>query len=381
MAWDMDAVRYLNTAKPVEVSTKGDATVYTFDTADGPSCMRGEPYRTSIRTTDSDDLLIFMQGGGACWSEFCLAITTAPPGVPGKANILNRSLDENPVNDWNVVYMPYCDGSLFVGDNIIDDPNDKKGRRIHHGLQNTSAALTVAYEQFPAPKRILLAGSSGGGFGTLMVAYIVRYIWPDTPLYVMNDSGVGVAHDGNRSFIDTLIREFNAEKFIPADCPTCGDDGHISVLADYFLERDKNTRIGVFSSWYDGIIAGVFLKVPANDFADSIDAVTTPIHERHPDRYRRFIIDDYAHTGTLGDVSGIIGTNLGGVELPSGGMGALTTQLRIAKMHETMIGDLSLAAWLGHMLNDDLDQWVDILEERSLVDDTGKPIVEDGDAP
>lgn len=367
IAWDMDAVRYLNTAKPVEITTKGDATVYTFATADGPSCMRGAPYRASVRQTESEDLMIFMQGGGACWSDFCLATTSAPPGIPGKTNILNPTLAENPVRDWNVVYMPYCDGSLFVGDNIVEEPNGKKGPRIHAGLQNTSASLTLAHELFPAPNRILLAGSSGGGFGTLMVTYIVRYVWPDTPIYVMNDSGVGVAHDGDRSFIDKLIDEFGARSFLPADCPTCGDDGHIAVLANYLLERDDNVRIGVFTSWYDGIISEVFLKTGAGPFADAIDKVTTPIHEAHPERYRRFIIDDYTHTGTLGDVSGIVGTDLKAVELPAGGIGALASNLKIGVMHEILIGDLSLAAWLGYMLNDDLENWVDIQEERTPI--------------
>lgn len=58
--------------------------------------------------------MIFLQGGGACWADFCSAFeeTNSLPPV----GILNPSLQGNPVADWDVVYLPYCDGSLFAGD-------------------------------------------------------------------------------------------------------------------------------------------------------------------------------------------------------------------------------------------------------------------------
>ena len=58
--------------------------------------------------------MIFLQGGGACWADFCSAFEETNSLPP--AEILNPSLQGNPVADWDVVYLPYCDGSLFAGD-------------------------------------------------------------------------------------------------------------------------------------------------------------------------------------------------------------------------------------------------------------------------
>lgn len=366
IAYDMGVLRYLNAAEPVEVRNARIGTAYTFDQADGPACLRGLPYSASILDRESEDLVIFMQGGGACWSDFCLAVRAAPAGVPTTVNILSPTLEQNPVKDWNILYMPYCDGSLFVGDNVIEEEDGRT--RIHAGLHNTSAALSMAYRQYPSPRRIMLAGSSGGAYGTAMVAFIVRYIWPDAPIYIVADSGLGIAHEGNRAFIDKLIGEFNAEAFLPEDCPTCGDDGHISDLTNYLLERDDNVKVAVFSSWYDSILSEVFLRIDPIDYQESLERATTAIHERHPEKYRRFIVDDITHTAMLGNVSGIVGSDpINGVELPPG-MSDLLATVKIGLLADTNIGDLNLGDWLGHMLADS-DEWVDILETPSRVRD------------
>src|SRR5690606_25721557 len=116
LAWDANIVGYLGTARPVATTDQGDGeTTVEFDPADGPMCMRGAPYRASIRETESEDLMIFLQGGGACWSDFCLAVITAPAGIP-TVDSLDRENPANPFADFDVLYLPYCDGSLFSGD-------------------------------------------------------------------------------------------------------------------------------------------------------------------------------------------------------------------------------------------------------------------------
>ena len=57
------------------------------------------------------------------------------------------------MSDWNQVYVPYCDGSLFSSDAQVDVDADGIVDRYHHGLHNLSAALDVAKAEFPAPKR------------------------------------------------------------------------------------------------------------------------------------------------------------------------------------------------------------------------------------
>jgi len=123
IAWEAGLTRYLGDTPPMSESETGaDTTTFRFDPADGPMCMRGGAFGASVRETDSEDLVIFLQGGGACWSAFCLAVTAAPDGIP-RTNLLRRE-ERNPLNGWDVLYVPYCDGSLFAGDRDVDEDGD-----------------------------------------------------------------------------------------------------------------------------------------------------------------------------------------------------------------------------------------------------------------
>jgi hypothetical protein len=156
----------------------------------GPCAFARSPFEWPRAQARPDDLVIFLQGGGACWSEFCLAIDSAPPGIP-PLEILNADLDVNPVKDWDVAYVPYCDASLFAGDIDVDEDEDGLPDRFHRGQQNISAAVDQVRRYFPYPKRIILGRSSGGGYGTIVASQVVRARFPDTPLFIVQDSGLG----------------------------------------------------------------------------------------------------------------------------------------------------------------------------------------------
>jgi hypothetical protein len=369
IAEQLGVTRYVGALDPVEVSRDEDETVYELDPAQGPMCMRGAPYRVSVRDTGSEDLVIFLQGGGACWSGFCLAVTGAPAGVP-RVDILNRNLEANPVADWNVVYLPYCDGSFFAGDADHDDDINGNGPRYHRGLANLTAALEVAAQRFPSPRRILLAGSSGGGYGLLLGAPLTRHYFPDAELILMADSGIGLARDGDPSYIERPLEEFGLEAFIPDDCDTCVVSGHLTGVVAWYLERDDNVRVGMYSSWYDSVLAGTFLQVEPEVFARGLREQTDLVHDAHPDRFRRFIADGTQHTCLLADPSGIIGNDLRAVELPDGALQQLLSGgLVIRGLETTIIGELTMSAWLAALIDGDLDVWGDVVEEPSAVDE------------
>jgi hypothetical protein len=89
----------------------------------------------------------------------------------------------NPIGDWSIVYVPYCDGSVFTGDHDVDDASFPFGSvRFHRGLRNLSAAMDLAHTTFPHASRILLAGSSAGGAGASVFApFLARFLYGNTP--------------------------------------------------------------------------------------------------------------------------------------------------------------------------------------------------------
>ena len=351
---DQGATRYLGAdfTRTSEPQDDGSIT-WTYELASGaPACLRNTPYRVSVRDAGSPNLVVFLQGGGACWDDFCFAIENAPPGVP-PLDVLDPELPHNPFRDWNVVYLPYCDGSLFAGDADIDDDDDGVPDRFHRGLQNMSAALDLAVEMYPDPDRIALIGASGGAYGTMPGVVLARELWPDTPLDVVNDSGVGVAKEGDPFFITDLMLQRNASSFIPGSCEGCTDRGHLVPLVAWQLDQDPLLRSAVFSSYDDYIISQLFLGLGPGIFKEALLRETGAVVEQFPERYVRFLVEGTLHTATIGDVEGVIGDV---------GENSFEDFVQLGRMDEISLEGTTVADWLQGMVDDDLTVWRSLTE-------------------
>ena len=139
--------KYLGHFAPASSTALGDGwTRYDYDTdgGNGPVCIAGTPYSIFTRPGNPSKLLIFEQGGGACWQDFynCNVVVenNALPPFPqvDLAGIWNRSNPANPFADYSVVYMPYCDGSVFSGDNDVVDADFPFGPIASTGVCATS---------------------------------------------------------------------------------------------------------------------------------------------------------------------------------------------------------------------------------------------------
>jgi len=355
---------------PVVEAEDGDTTTYRFEPGApgelGPLCMRGDPFRFAVRDTGSDTLVVFLQGGGACWSEFCFVVTQAPPGIPD-VQTLDVHEPLNPLAGSSVVYLPYCDGSFFVGEADVDEDGDGQPDRFHRGLANLGGALRTGLARFPAPARVILIGSSAGGYGTLLATLLVRAAWPEAHLRVMSDSGVGLARPADPSFFATIAAEQNVLRLIPSTCEACLTGGQLTPLVAWTLERDPEVRVAVFSSFYDTIIGAIFLGLPPETFRDLLLEQTGAVHDRFPDRYRRFLARGVTHTSTLGDPTGIVGSDPTAVEMHLKLLDLLGV-LEIGGLGATRIGETTMADWLTAFVTDSPD-WVERLDEPGPVPD------------
>jgi hypothetical protein len=318
--------KYVGAAKPATMQPAANGeTSYTFNIADGPKCLRGEAYSMATRDQSSENLLIYLQGGGSCSSAVCSATTTANPVIPA-TGITSATDTQNPVASWNVVYVPYCDGSLHLGDK---DHETESPPRYHHGLRNLSAALDVGVATFPAPKQILLAGSSAGGLGTIYASILVRLLYPDATLFVFNDSGVGISTpDGVRA---KLTRdEWATGQLIPESCPGCKASPHSTPIIGWDLEHDPGLRVGIFSAYEDTVIADSFLMIGGAAFKQALLEETGKVVLAYPERAKRFYIEGTQHT-TAGN------------------------------LQTTMLNGVSIGRWLERMLTGDAG-WADTLQ-------------------
>lgn len=357
---DQGANKYVGKTKVSSTTVDGGVTRYAFDPATGPVCMNGDPYGVMVRDAPGDDLFLFLQGGGACWSGFCLAITQATETLPANLDALNPDKPTNPLAPFDLVYFPYCDGSMFAGDAAHDDDGDGKVDRDQRGLANLSAGLDVAKVKFPHPKRIVLAGSSGGGYGTILAAILVRAAYPDPEILVVNDAGPGLGKPGDEAFLQGVISELGITPLIPKNCPDCLGRGHVTGLIKYELEKDPKMRVAMFSAYEDYVISDVFLQVPAADYHTALVDETGRVATAQPDRFKRFFVNGAVHTTLLGGVDGLIGDDLKAVKLPPGAAMKLGN-IKIGGMDTNVVRGVTFATWLGAAIDKRAD-WDDRLD-------------------
>ena len=293
--YDQGIDRYLGKYSPMLSETEGDVVTHTFGAGDGPLCISGAEYRMATRDKGSRELMIFLRGGGFCASTYCLmGLPSGERGIP-KQGVLDPARPGNPVASWSTVYVPYCDGGLHISDSDNDSNGDGQADRYQRGLRNLSAALDVAVATFPSPSRILLAGGSAGGTGASFALPLVRKLYPDVPIELVNDSGVGLFRLNDPQYFKAGLEEWNADAFFPASCSTCIDaDGHITDYHKWELGQDPNFRLGMMSFKQDLRMAFGY-GGDLEQFEQALVEEMAELEGAYPERVRSFLPDGTDH--------------------------------------------------------------------------------------
>jgi hypothetical protein len=304
--------KYLGRFTPVASIPIADGwTQHIFDPAggEGPICIAGTPYSVYTRAGDPSKLLIFEQGGGACWQDFyncnILAESQAPPAPP--VGIWDFASPDNPFADYSIVYMPYCDGSVFSGDNDVVDPAfgvaigfPAAQVRFHRGLRNQSAGMDVARATFPDATQITVAGSSAGGVGAAGFApALARFEFGNrVDLTVFNDAGPVAINLDAADDIAKRAADWQFGQFYPASCRECDDLGQATRMIDWRLKNDTTIREAFYETDAD-LTNRFFMRLLADParFREIVVTEHGRLNAAYPGRYKRFIVaGDTSHT-------------------------------------------------------------------------------------
>lgn len=320
-----------------------DWVKHTFDSdgGDGPICIAGTPYSMFTHEgTDPDKLIVFLQGGGACWEGFPACNVLAEDQFPPRSAFLpgifaQSSLDgtiDNELADWSIAYFPYCDGSVFSGDNdVAGDP--VFGVRRHRGLRNLSAGLDVAQATFGNPAKVLVAGSSAGGVGAAGFApFLARFVFGnEVDLYVFNDAGpIALNPEVAQAAALARVEAWAFDQFYPESCVRdglCDPFAQQTGLVEWRLKNDKT----VLESFYtaDGDLTNIrfasanvpgippFIPLDQGEYRAILDEAHGALHNAFPNRYKRFLVSGgnplclgfvaYTHTALQGGNLGAFG--------------------------------------------------------------------------
>jgi hypothetical protein len=267
----------------------------------GAQCATGAPAGIGYSTGATNELLIFVQGGGACWNNgmcqpsvyqwgpvcnygmdsFCLAdlpggtkptavYVTHPDPFPAdgggafpievglvRDSVLFARRAENPMRAASFAFIPYCTGDLHAGNatrtyftkgGLLEQPVARTHRFA--GATNMDAYLAWLRARHPMVNVVWLTGVSGGGYGAQLNLHRVKAVFPEAQVHLLADSAPML----NTPYFDALRREWNLQ--VPASCTTC-DAGFPQIIA-HQIDSAPTSRVGLLSYSEDQVMTRFF---------------------------------------------------------------------------------------------------------------------------
>lgn len=311
---------------------------------EGTRCMDGSATGMGLNLDGaSDQVLIYLEGGGACFNGFTCSGVAHPNGFGaadlesvarevGDRGIFDRSDPDNPFRDWNFVFLPYCSGDIFAG-----AAEQGVGGRVQVGYENVGATLDALVPAFAKARRVVLTGSSAGGFGALYNYDRTQQAFGEVPVLLLDDSGPPLSDEFLAPCLQNQIRQaWNLEATLPPDCDTCQTDGGGGLvnIIPFLAAKYPDRNLGLVTSTRDGVIRLFFgwgypscanpqVPMPEQAFADGIAALVEDTLSKH-DNWNAFVVDSGHHVWLF--------------ESP---------------LSSVRVGEGSLADWLEAFLSDD----------------------------
>jgi hypothetical protein len=237
-------------------------------------CADGSPAGLGVNPGTGPDLVVFFDGGGACWSyETCAAglathrsygpadfATDQASYLPG--SLLDRAVLPPSLTGATLVFVPYCTGDVHGGDSVktYTSPLDAITWR-HVGHANVMRFLERLGATWPSPRKLVVAGSSAGGFGALANYEAFRWYWPDAEGYLVDDSGPPlVGDDIPASLRADWYDAWRLGASLDPVCVQCRDD--LSAAISALAKAHRADRIALLSH-VDDLVMTTFLEQPA----------------------------------------------------------------------------------------------------------------------
>jgi hypothetical protein len=248
-------------------------------------CSDGSQYKFFVNWHEgADDLLVIFEPGGACWDyascsgELGMLGAANPHGIPDDhmnlwgihSPLVRRDSPDNPMREWNMVFVPYCTGDVHTGSQTTvyeseDGSSQLTYRHVgHDNMLRVSEWLGWAFQD---TDQMYAGGCSAGGVGSNINYYFLRDAIEPNLGYLVNDSGPLFPNSVNSAPLHAEIREVWGLDEVIQDTPIAaalGEDfGAINAeLADlfpndrlaitYFI-RDYNFSRYSYERFYPGI--------------------------------------------------------------------------------------------------------------------------------
>jgi hypothetical protein len=280
------------------------------------TCADGSPSGLGVNRGEGQDLVVFFDGGGACWDYFtCVSVGTAVDASYGEAkfwdevdvwlprSLLDRAQLPPTLEGATLVFVPYCTADVHGGDRTVTYSGyagaDTKTWH-HEGHANLMAFLPRLAATWAAPRKVVVACSSAGGFGALASYEAFRWYWKDAQAYLVDDSGPPlVGDDIPATERNAWYQSWNLGASLDLFCVDCREDFSAGIAALSHAYRDD--RFALLSNDQDSTMS-MFLggKLPGT-FQDDLSTLRAGVFE--PTANARVYYDSGAGHMLLPDVA------------------------------------------------------------------------------
>jgi hypothetical protein len=308
----------IGTAQSALTSITGPANTWTFIPITGTQCGDGTSTGVGVNISPvagNKDLVIFFEGGGACWDKPTCAdgdflgvkefknkalspmyvmngyhaadlakqfnldagpdASDAAAELPLKKpfghpdwtviDVFNRSLPAttNPYRDANWVIIPYCTGDVHVGDSVQTWADaGTHPQMFYKGAKNFLADLPSIAASFSDATHVTVMGMSAGGFGATAHAWRIINAFPSARVDVVSDSGPLFNQNNGHDHIKNALNVWNVADagVAPPDCPECLTD--LRNTYKYFSDHYPSSRLALLSWDADDVISIMHDELP-----------------------------------------------------------------------------------------------------------------------
>jgi hypothetical protein len=234
----------------------------------------------------ANKLLVYYQGGGACWDgptchtstgafdDDVLASDNPANTTTGLGDLTNPS---NPFADWNAVFVSYCTGDVHWGDNkatYLNGPPLGNFSIQHRGFVNAKVVEKWTREHFPLPDEVFVTGSSAGAYGAVLHGVLLHEVFRTATFNVVGDAGNGVI---TQSFlVNSLDQSWHVEQNLPTYIPQLDTDITQLTIADLYIAgaqfyESRGSRFAQYTTAWDGGLGSqiFFYNVMVNGVGDN----------------------------------------------------------------------------------------------------------------
>lgn len=292
------------------------ADAWSFVRIPGAVCGNGSPAGIGVhRHPGATEVVIVVQGGGACWdAESCFTTMSASHVaedytdamfVEERAVITGAGWDDrsnalNPFRAAHLVYVPYCTGDIHGGDAVQTYPGAPAP--VHHrGSADFALFLTAMHAAWPELTTVRAIGFSAGGYGLQLQWGTLATTWPDAELSLLADCSPMAEPDA--ALYATWRASWNM--ITPSGCTACASS--LTAYDEHFDAAFPDVRFGLLATRSDAVVTA-FWQV--DDFPARFDTLLDTLEDNDTTRFFAVESDHHVILGELGTLVGADGTTL-----------------------------------------------------------------------